>query len=69
MADNPWKEISLQDYEDHMSLDSVHQLQAMNAMKEIGYSLNHRSIEMLPNGKTLVRMDFQCGEEYGKTGF
>lgn len=32
MADNPWKEISLQDYEDHMSLDSVHQLQAMNAM-------------------------------------
>lgn len=29
---NPWKEISLQDYEDHMSLDSVHQLQAMNAM-------------------------------------
>lgn len=32
MADNPWKEISLQDYEDHMSLDSVHQLQTMNAM-------------------------------------
>ena len=32
MADNPWKEISLQDYEDHMSLDSVHQLQAMNSM-------------------------------------
>ena len=32
MADNPWKEISLQDYEDHMSLDLVHQLQTMNAM-------------------------------------
>ena len=32
MADNPWKEISLQDYEDHMSLDSVHQLQTMNSM-------------------------------------
>ena len=32
MADNPWKEISLQDYEDHMSLDSVHQLQTMNVM-------------------------------------
>ena len=32
MADNPWKEISLQDYEEHMSLDSVHQLQTMNAM-------------------------------------
>ena len=32
---NPWKEISLDDYEKHMSLDSVRQLQAMNAiMKE-----------------------------------
>ena len=32
---NPWKEISLDDYEKHMSLDSVKQLQAMNAiMKE-----------------------------------
>jgi len=28
--DNPWKDISLNDYENHMSLDSVHQLQAMN---------------------------------------
>ena len=32
---NPWKEISLDDYEKHMSLDCVRQLQAMNAiMKE-----------------------------------
>ena len=32
---NPWEEISLYDYEKHMSLDSVRQLQAMNAiMKE-----------------------------------
>ena len=32
---NPWEEISLDDYENHMSLDSVRQLQAMNAlMKE-----------------------------------
>ena len=29
---NPWKEISLSDYENHMSLDSVKQLQAMNVM-------------------------------------
>ncbi len=29
---NPWKEIRLQDYENHMRLDSVGQLQAMNAM-------------------------------------
>ena len=32
---NPWKEISLSDYESHMSLDSVGQLQALNsAMKK-----------------------------------
>ena len=29
---NPWEEISLDDYEKHMSLDSVRQLQAMNAL-------------------------------------
>lgn len=29
---NPWKEISLSDYENHMSLDSVMQLQAMNSI-------------------------------------
>ncbi|MBO7565196.1 MAG: methyltransferase type 11 [Clostridiales bacterium] len=32
---NPWNEIKLDDYENHMSLDSVNQLQTMNAiMKE-----------------------------------
>lgn len=32
---NPWKDISLSDYENHMCLDSVKQLQALNeAMKE-----------------------------------
>ena len=29
---NPWKDISLSDYENHMALDSVQQLQAMNLM-------------------------------------
>ena len=29
---NPWKEIKLSDYENHMSLDSVKQLQAMNSI-------------------------------------
>ena len=29
---NPWEEIRLDDYENHMSLDSVKQLQAMNGM-------------------------------------
>lgn len=32
---NPWEEIRLDDYENHMRLDSVRQLQTMNAiMKE-----------------------------------
>lgn len=29
---NPWEDISLTDYENHMKLDSVKQLQALNAM-------------------------------------
>ena len=29
---NPWNEIRLEDYENHMKLDSVRQLQAMNSM-------------------------------------
>ena len=29
---NPWEEIRLEDYENHMQLESVYQLQAMNAM-------------------------------------
>ncbi len=29
---NPWEEIPLTDYENHMKLDSVMQLQAMNEM-------------------------------------
>ena len=29
---NPWEDISLDDYEKHMSLDSVRQLQAMNSI-------------------------------------
>lgn len=29
---NPWEEISLSDYENHMRSDSVMQLQAMNEM-------------------------------------
>ena len=31
---NPWKDINLSDYESHMALDSVQQLQAMNQMMQ-----------------------------------
>ena len=57
---NPWEEISLDDYEKHMSLDSVRQLQALDSiMEEIGYSLIFQESCPLPNGKALVRFDFQ----------
>lgn len=29
---NPWEEIDLNDYENHMSLGSIYQLQTMNQM-------------------------------------
>jgi hypothetical protein len=32
---NPWEEISLSDYEKHMSLESVKQLQALDEMMKI----------------------------------
>ena len=32
MMNNPWKAVSLSDYENHMALDSVQQLQALNQM-------------------------------------
>ena len=35
---NPWEEISLDDYEKHMSLDSVRQLQAMNAIMKMQFA-------------------------------
>lgn len=35
---NPWKEIELSDYENHMKLDSVMQLQSMNAMMKNQFS-------------------------------
>ncbi len=34
---NPWEEISLSDYEKHMSLESVRQLQALNEMMKIQF--------------------------------
>ena len=49
-------------------LDEVHHQMEEDAlekaMKEIGYSLIHRSIETLPNGKALVRMDFSVEKVY-----
>ena len=44
---NPWETISLDDYEKHMSLDSVKQLQKMNHEKDLEeawvYKYNEKS--------------------------
>lgn len=37
---NPWKKISLSDYESHMSLDTVRQLQALNELMEKQFSVH-----------------------------
>lgn len=45
---NPWKKIDLSDYENHMSLDNVYQLQALNEiMKEQFYAYDIDTIMIL----------------------
>ena len=58
--DNPWKEISLDDYEKHMSLDSVRQLQALNClMKEqlAAYPVQTAVILGIAGGNGLEHID------------
>ena len=48
MMGNPWEEIDLDDYEKHMGLDSVFQLQTMNQMmKEQFYAYPVQSVMIL----------------------
>ena len=54
---NPWEEICLDDYENHMSLDSVKQLQAMNSiMKEQfeAYMTAQREVNVLTDCETFI---------------
>ena len=45
---HPWKDIDLQDYEHHMRLDSVHQLQTLNEiMKEQFYTYPVKTVMIL----------------------
>ena len=45
---NPWKDIDLNDYEEHMSLDSIQQLQVMNEMmKHQFYTYPVKSVMIL----------------------
>ena len=44
---NPWEEISLDDYEKHMSLNSVRQLQAMNSIMQEQFSASPAETAMV----------------------
>jgi hypothetical protein len=59
---NPWEEISLDDYENHMSLDSVKQLQTMNIIMENQFEAYPVSTAMVlgvagGNGLEHIRQD------------
>ncbi len=59
--DNPWKSIKLSDYENHMKLDSVKQLQTLNGMikKQLNtYSVNSVMILGIAGGNGLEHIDF-----------
>ena len=57
---NPWEEISLDDYENHMSLDSVRQLQALDSiMKEqfAAYPVETAAVLGVAGGNGLEHID------------
>ena len=57
--DNPWEKISLSDYENHMKLDSVMQLQTMNQMmkRQFGYPVSSVMILGIAGGNGLQHID------------
>ncbi len=57
--DNPWEKISLSDYENHMKLDSVMQLQTMNQMmkEQLGYPAVSVMILGIAGGNGLQHID------------
>ena len=62
---NPWEEISLEDYENHMKLDSVRQLQAMNKIMKEQVEAYPVKIAMVfgvagGNGLEHVRQEASC---------
>ena len=59
---NPWKDISLSDYERHMALDSVQQLQAMNQMMKgqlNQYDIQSAMILGVAGGNGLEHVDIE----------
>lgn len=49
---NPWEEIPLSDYENHMKLDSVHQLQTMNEMMRGQHNWRRCQLRLFEKGRT-----------------
>lgn len=66
---NPWEEIDLDDYENHMSLDNVFQLQTMNEMMKAQfytYPVNSVMILGIAGGNGLEHIDKKIfGRVYG----
>lgn len=59
---NPWKDISLSDYENHMAMDSVQQLQAMNQMMKgqlNQYDVQSAMILGIAGGNGLEHVDIE----------
>ena len=59
---NPWKDISLSDYENHMAMDSVRQLQAMNQMMKgqlNQYEVQSAMILGIAGGNGLEHVDIE----------
>lgn len=62
---NPWEEIRLDDYENHMRLDSVRQLQTMNAIMKMQFEVYPVETAMVlgvagGNGLEHIRTDKYC---------
>ena len=58
--DNPWKSVSLSDYENHMKLDTVKQLQVLNEMMKCqlnSYDVNTAMILGVAGGNGLEHID------------
>lgn len=63
---NPWKDINLSDYENHMALDSVWQLQEMNQMMKgqlNQYDIQSVTILGIAGGNGLGHVHHQMAEQ------
>ena len=65
---NPWQEIDLNDYENHMSLGNVYQLQAMNELMKEQFAAHPAESVMIlgiAGGNGLEHIDSQFKTVYG----